>query len=214
MKKGPLIFQMPVGGMENFCYLVADPGTREAVCIDPAWEPETILARIREEKLRLAAILCTHFHDDHTNAVPALVRACPVPVHMHEADARHYGGRSKSFRMTRDGEVLHCGGLEIGVLHTPGHTPGGQCFHIGGNLFTGDTLFITACGRCDFPFSDPKAMYASLTQKIAALPDETVIYPGHDYSDVPSATLGEVKRINPYMKLRSEEQFLRFRMAW
>jgi glyoxylase-like metal-dependent hydrolase (beta-lactamase superfamily II) len=104
------------------------------------------------------------------------------------------------------------GSLACGTLHTPGHTPGAQCLHVGGALFTGDTLFVNKCGRCDFVGGNPSAMFHSLHQVIGALPDGTTVYPGHDYGDVKVSTLGRERAQNPYLSLKDEASFIAFRM--
>lgn len=100
------------------------------------------------------------------------------------------------------------GTQRIRLLHTPGHTPGSQCFLVGDNLISGDTLFIGGCGRVDLPGSDPAQMYDSLVNRLRALPDQTVLYPGHDYADRPTSTIGEEKQRNPYMRFKRLEDFL------
>ena len=106
------------------------------------------------------------------------------------------------------GDKIDIGGLEIQLLHTPGHTPGSQCFLVDGRIVSGDTLFIDACGRTDFPGGNAEQMYYSLTQKLMALPDETILFPGHNYARLPHATIGEQKQTNPYLKFASLKQFL------
>jgi hydroxyacylglutathione hydrolase len=100
------------------------------------------------------------------------------------------------------------GGVEIQLMHTPGHTPGSQCFLVENRVVSGDTLFIDACGRVDFPGGNPEQMYYSLTQKLMALPDEMILFPGHNYAPLKHATLGEQKKSNPYLKFSSLKQFL------
>ena len=104
---------------------------------------------------------------------------------------------------------MQVGDVSIRLLHTPGHTPGSQCFLVDGRLVAGDTLFLNGCGRTDLPGSDPAAMYDSLVNRLARLPDDTVVYPGHLYSEDPSATLGDTKRWNPVLAPRSAEDWLR-----
>jgi glyoxylase-like metal-dependent hydrolase (beta-lactamase superfamily II) len=98
--------------------------------------------------------------------------------------------------------------MTVTFLHTPGHTPGSQCFLVDGRLVSGDTLFIRSCGRTDLPGSDPEEMYDSLTRRLGALPDDTVVFPGHNYGGI-STTIGEEKRHNPMMRFASMGEFLR-----
>ncbi|HLD56358.1 MAG TPA: MBL fold metallo-hydrolase, partial [Candidatus Omnitrophota bacterium] len=102
---------------------------------------------------------------------------------------------------------------EINFLHTPGHTPGSQCFLIGNNLVSGDTLFINACGRCDLPGGNAEEMYQSLT-RLAGLDENTILYPGHNYADEPTSTIKNEKRFNPYMQLTNLSDFLTYRMGY
>jgi glyoxylase-like metal-dependent hydrolase (beta-lactamase superfamily II) len=109
---------------------------------------------------------------------------------------------------TESGDKINVGGIEIQLLHTPGHTPGSQCFLVDNRIVSGDTLFIGACGRVDLPGSNPEQMYYSLTQKLMALPDDTVLFPGHNYADRPTSTISEEKKTNPYLRFSSLKQFL------
>jgi hydroxyacylglutathione hydrolase len=107
-----------------------------------------------------------------------------------------------------NGDKVDVGGLEIQLMHTPGHTPGSQCFLVDNRIVSGDTLFIDACGRVDFPGGNPEQMYNSLTQKLMALPDDTILFPGHNYAAKPHATIGEQKQTNPYLRFTSLKRFL------
>ena len=201
---------LKLGPMANIVYLLADAETGECGVVDPAWDTPAILAALREEGLALARVLLTHGHRDHVNGVAELVRSAPgTPVHVHPADAGALEGVRKSLRPTGDGETVTLGRTSVTFLHTSGHTGGSQCLLCDGRLFTGDTLFIGSCGRVDLPGSDPEAMYRSL-QRLAALPAETLILPGHDYGDVPSATMGEERGRNPYLKACAEGPLERF----
>ena len=106
------------------------------------------------------------------------------------------------------GDTLEVGDVEIRFVHTPGHTPGSQCFLVDGRLVSGDTLFVQGCGRVDLPGGDAEQLYESLTQKLAKLPDDTVLYPGHDYGHAPSAPLGDVRRDNPYLAIPTLERWM------
>jgi glyoxylase-like metal-dependent hydrolase (beta-lactamase superfamily II) len=130
-----------------------------------------------------------------------------VVVHRAEADALKGLGSSDVIK-AESGDKIDVGGVEIQLLHTPGHTPGSQCFLVDGRIVSGDTLFIDACGRVDFPGGNAEQMYYSLTQKLMALPDDTILFPGHNYAAKPHATLGEQKKTNPYLRFTSLRQFL------
>jgi len=214
--------QLELGPMQNFVYLVADPTTREAVVIDPAWEVDRILHIVEQDDLKLTAALITHFHPDHLGgnfmgrhiqgAAELLERNLPIKVYLHKTEAEfanRIAGLSPSDMVRTDGtEELTLGGLAIRFLHTPGHTPGSQCFLVDGRLISGDTLFIGGCGRVDLPGSDPAQMYDSLTNKLKRLPEETVLYPGHNYADRITSTIGDEKRRNLYMRFERVEDFL------
>jgi glyoxylase-like metal-dependent hydrolase (beta-lactamase superfamily II) len=138
--------------------------------------------------------------------VPTLLTKRPVPVHVHDAEAagvRAVTGASESDLVRhRGGDVLQVGRVGIELLHTPGHTPGSQCFLVDGRLVAGDTLFVQGCGRVDLPGGDAEEMYRTLTQRLANLPDTVVLYPGHDYGDVPSSSFAEQRRTNGALRPR------------
>jgi glyoxylase-like metal-dependent hydrolase (beta-lactamase superfamily II) len=143
----------------------------------------------------------------------ALQELQPVKVHVekHEAEGlRKVTGLSQSDLVCHDsGDRIQLGEIEVETIHTPGHTPGSQCFLLGNRLVAGDTLFVRGCGRVDLPGGDPEQMYFSLTQRLARLPDDTVLYPGHDYGPAPTSTLGEEREANLYLRVPSLRDWLR-----
>jgi hydroxyacylglutathione hydrolase len=213
--------QIPAGPMANYVYVIGDAATRQAILVDPAWNVPELLRLLEQDDMRLVGALATHYHPDHVGGsifgmqiegLPRLMELCPVPVHVNKAEAdglRLVTGLSESDLVRHEGgDKIAVGGLSIELLHTPGHTPGSQCFLVQDRLVSGDTLFIRGCGRVDLPGADPEEMYYTLTQRLAKLPDHIALYPGHNYSDETSSTLGKERRTNPYLKIPSLQQWL------
>jgi len=206
--------------MANFVYLIGDRETGEAVIVDPAYDVTGLLAVAAGDGMRVVGALATHHHADHVGGsfmghavegVRELLTAVSVPIHVQRAEAelvRRTAGLSVSDLVSHEGgEVIEVGAVTVRVVHTPGHTPGSQCFLVGGCLVAGDTLFLEGCGRTDLPGSDPAAMYDSLN-RLTALPDDVVVYPGHHYSVASLGTLGAVKETNYVLAPRTQEQWL------
>ncbi len=206
--------------MVNFVYLIGDRESGEAVAVDPAYSVEDIVDVAEADGMRLTGVLATHHHPDHVGGsfggyaiegARDLLARRPVKIHVHRAEAewvRRGAGVSASDLVVHDsGDSVEVGAVKIELLHTPGHTPGSQCFLVDGMLVSGDTLFLDGCGRTDLPGSDPAAMYDSL-QRLAALPDDVTVFPGHRYSAAPSAPLASVKELNFVYKPKSRHQWL------
>jgi len=207
--------------MVNFVYLVGDYETGEAVVIDPAYDIAGILDVLAADDMRLTGALATHYHPDHVGGemaghgiegVRELLEQAPVPIHV-QADEAPWVVRVTELETTdlvehRSGDVVMAGGIPIELIHTPGHTPGSQCFLVDGRLIAGDTLFLDGCGRTDLPGGDPAALYESLTQKLAVVPDDAILYPGHMYSPAPAAPMGDVRRDNYVFRPRTREQWM------
>jgi len=220
--------QVPVGRMANFAYLVGSRSARQALLVDPAWDVAGLLDVAAGDGMEVVGALATHYHQDHVGGeifgmsiegLARLMEVAPVRVHAHRAEAdglRRLTGLSESDLARHDGgDVIELGRVRVRLLHTPGHTPGSQCFLVedgagAGRLVSGDTLFLGSCGRVDLPGADPEAMYHSLNGTLRALPDDTIVYPGHLYSTEPSGSLADEKRRNPYLRVASLEQFLAF----
>ncbi|MCB9137276.1 MAG: MBL fold metallo-hydrolase [Caldilineaceae bacterium] len=210
--------QMQLGHMDNFVYLLGDTGGNGAVVVDPAWNVGEILNQLEFHNAALQAVWLTHGHYDHTDGVTELAQAAGVPVYLPRltpAEWRRDEWRDADISLIEfdDGDELSVGALTFRVLATPGHSPDGSCFLHRNHLFTGDTLFIDGCGRCDLPASDVEAMYHSLHDVIIPLPDNTLIYPGHDYGRLTVDTLGNQKRTNPFLNAESKKQFVQRRMG-
>lgn len=196
-----LVRQIPVGPMQNFVYLLADEGTREAMAIDSGWETGPIVKRAQEDGMKVKFVVSTHNHFDHSETLQELASKLGAKVVAHELSPVPHDVS------VRDGDVLDLGGNEVRVLYTPGHTDDSICLYDGRNLFTGDTLFMGNVGRVDLEGGSPEKLFGSLHKVILALPRETVIYPGHDYGDVPSRELGEEERLNPALSAKTYQEF-------
>ena len=215
----PLYFkQIEIGPMQNYVYLLGSTETRKAAVVDAAWEIDTILKIAAQDEMEITHAFVTHTHPDHVgggfagmeiDGVTELLEKCKAKVVVHKAEAEFIKGLSSSDMIKTDnGDKVDIGGVEVQLMHTPGHTPGSQCFLVDNRVVSGDTLFIDACGRVDFPGGNPEQMYESLTQKLMALPNDMILFPGHNYAPLKHATIGEQKKTNPYLKFSSLKQFL------
>jgi glyoxylase-like metal-dependent hydrolase (beta-lactamase superfamily II) len=207
--------------MVNFCYLMGDRSSGEALVVDPAYDVNALLDMLEADGMRLAGVLATHYHPDHVGGdlmgypiegVTDLLERSQVPIHVNRDEARwmtRSTGLSESELRSHDsGDVVQVGELEVELVHTPGHTPGSQCFSTAGRLVSGDTLFLDGCGRTDLPGGDPEQMYQSLTTRLSRFSDDTVLYPGHLYSAEPFATMGETREHNYVFRMRTPEQWM------
>ena len=206
--------------MVNFVYLVGDTQTRECVIVDPAYAVNDLLQIVANDDMKLTGVLATHYHPDHVGGsmmgmniegVAALLDLQPVPIHVNANEAswvtRTTGISDNDLVKHSGGDKLCVGDIEITFVHTPGHTPGSQCFLVEQRLVAGDTLFLEGCGRTDLPGSNPGEMYTSL-QTLAKMPSDTLVCPGHQYSAMPSSNLGDVVATNHVFKPQTQEQWL------
>ncbi len=208
--------------MVNFVYLIGDRETGEAVVVDPAYDQQGVLDVLAADGMRLTGALATHYHADHVGGslggmaqitgIAELLELVEVPIHV-QADEVEWVTRSTPvgadhLTAHRSGDTVMVGEIPITLIHTPGHTPGSQCFLVDGKLVAGDTLFLDGCGRTDLPGSNPEDMYHSLTHRLAQVPDDAVLYPGHLYSEKPSATMAETRQRNVVFRPQSLEQWL------
>ena len=213
--------QIEIGPMQNFTYLIGDPVSREALVVDAAWDIPTLIRIAEQDGFTITKALVTHYHQDHLGGdfggyhiqgAAELLEQVKAKVYIHKAEAGFLGrlaGLSASDLIKVDsGDTTTVGAATVTFIHTPGHTPGSQCFLVENRLVAGDTLFINSCGRVDLPGSSPEDMYYSLTQKLAKLPDDTILYPGHNYAEKPFATLAEQKRHNMFLRFQSLQDFL------
>ena len=207
--------------MVNFVYLIGDRETGEAVVIDPAYDPQGILDVLAADGMRLTGALATHYHADHVGGsfgsidvvgVRELLELTSVPVHVQTEESelvqKSTGLTGADLVSHSSGDVVMVGDIPIELIHTPGHTPGSQCFMLDGALVSGDTLFLDGCGRTDLPGGDPAALYHSLTHTLSKVPDDAILFPGHQYSAAPYAGMGDVRQVNFVFRPRNEQEWL------
>jgi hydroxyacylglutathione hydrolase len=212
---------LPVGWLQCNCSVVGDPETREAIVIDPGDEVERILEIVTRHKLNVRAILNTHAHIDHVGGLHAMRKATGAPVLMHSEDLALYRRLDvqaswigmpvpESVQMDgplREGDAVRWGCYEARVMHTPGHTRGSVCLYLPadasrkdgaepGTLFAGDTLFAGSIGRTDLWGGSFKDILSSIEHKLLALPDDTLVYPGHGEP----TTIGQERETNPFLR--------------
>ncbi len=194
--------------MVNFVYAIGDRTTGECLLVDPAYAIGDIVDAVEHDGMTVAGVLATHYHPDHVGGpmmghtiegISALLDRVECPIHV-QADEREWVSRTTGVGADHlvthtSGDIVSVGDVDIRLLHTPGHTPGSQCFLVDGRLVAGDTLFLEGCGRTDLPGSNPAEMADSL-RRLAQVPDETILFPGHRYSAASSATMDTVKKIN------------------
>ena len=208
-----IIRSMPLGPLQANCFVVGCEATRQAAVIDPGGHAERVLSALQKDNLDLAAIINTHAHFDHVGANKALKEATGAPLMIHGLDApmlaraseaaAAWGLRAEASpvpdRLLEDGDIIDCGNLRFKVIHTPGHSPGGSCYHIAEEkaLFVGDTLFAGSIGRTDLPGGDYDTLITSIQTKLFILPDDTIVYNGH----MEDTTIGEEKRSNPFCRM-------------
>jgi glyoxylase-like metal-dependent hydrolase (beta-lactamase superfamily II) len=205
--------------MRNFAYLIGDRETGDTVVVDPAYAAGDLVDILESDGMTLSGVLVTHHHPDHVGGsmmgfelkgLAELLERRSVPVHVnsHEAEwvSRITGIPRTDLTSHEHGDKVNVGDIEIELLHTPGHTPGSQCFLLDGRLVAGDTLFLEGCGRTDFPGGDVDEMFRSL-QQLAQLPGDPTVYPGHWYSPEPSASLSDVRRSNYVYRASNLDQW-------
>lgn len=207
--------------MVNFVYLIGDRETNEAVIVDPAYDPAGILDILAADDMTCVGMLGTHYHADHVggsmmgltvSGAAELLGETNVPLHIQTEEAEYVKkvtGLTDSNLIEHDGSSsIDVGAISIDLLHTPGHTPGSQSFLVDNRLIAGDTLFLQGCGRTDLPGGDPEQLYHSLTKVLSHVPDDAVLFPGHQYSPESSATMGETRAQNMVFAPKSAEQWM------
>jgi glyoxylase-like metal-dependent hydrolase (beta-lactamase superfamily II) len=205
--------------MRNFAYLIGDRETKEALVVDPAYAAGDLVDALEADGMKLTGVLVTHHHPDHVGGsmmgfelkgLAELLDRVSVPIHVNTHEAL-WVSRVTGIPMTdltghEHGDKVSIGAIEIELLHTPGHTPGSQCFLLDGRLIAGDTLFLEGCGRTDFPGGNVDEMFRSL-QQLASLAGDPTVFPGHWYSTEPSASLSDVKNSNYVYRVSNLEQW-------
>lgn len=207
--------------MVNFCYLIGDRESGEAVVVDPAYDVNGICDIVEADGMRLVGVLGSHYHADHVGGsmmghklegVVELLDRADVPVHLQAPEvewvAKTTGLGPDQLVGHDSGDVVAVGSFDIELIHTPGHTPGSQCFLVDDRLVSGDTLFLDGCGRTDLPGGDASELYFSLTQRLAKVPDSATLFPGHQYSHLPSQSMGDTRALNVVFKPQTVEQWL------
>jgi glyoxylase-like metal-dependent hydrolase (beta-lactamase superfamily II) len=206
--------------MVNFVYVIGDRASGEALVIDPAYAVQDIVNLVEADGMRLSGVLATHYHPDHVGGemggwgvegISALLELVQVPIHLQREEVpwvERTTGVGGSHLVSHDsGDVVRVGSIDVELIHTPGHTPGSQCFLVDGRLVAGDTLFLEGCGRTDLPGSDSEAMYDSIHNRLSRVPDDAVLFPGHLYSADPSQSMGETRRWNYVFRPRSIQEW-------
>jgi hydroxyacylglutathione hydrolase len=203
---------LALGPYQSNCYIIGSEKTRRCIVLDPGDEGEAILEALKQAKLTVALIVISHGHIDHVSALKTVKEGTGAPFAIHEAEKATFASVLKRIsgqigvdsaeallkpdRLLKEGDSVDVDDLHFTVIHTPGHTPGGLCLLGHGVVFTGDTLFYYGIGRTDFPGGSTATLMKSLREKLMALPDETVVYPGHG----PSTTMGKERRGNPFLE--------------
>ena len=206
--------------MVNFAYAIGDRVTGEALLVDPAYGIDELMGLLAEDDMVPVGVLASHYHADHIGGdlggypiegIAALLERVDIPIHENSHEVpwiERTTGVTSSLRAHDSGDVIKVGEIEVELVHTPGHTPGSQCFLTEGHLLAGDTLFLEGCGRTDLPGSDPGEMYETLTKRLSNVPDDTVLFPGHLYSAESSQSMGQTRKENWVLAPRSPQEWL------
>ena len=208
--------------MVNFVYVIGDLVSRECVIIDPAYAVNELTEIVQSDDMVISGVLGTHYHPDHLGGsmmgwniegISTLLETVDVPIHINRNESewvhKTTGVSTDQLSLHDAGDVIRIGDIDITLLHTPGHTPGSQCFLVDNKLVSGDTLFLEGCGRTDLPGSNPDDMYDSLTL-LSSLPDEVIVYPGHQYSQPAHMPMGDVRTTNYVFKPKTKEAWLQW----
>ena len=208
--------------MVNFVYLIGDRLSRETLVIDPAYAVSELLDIAKQDDMKVIGALATHYHADHVGGsmmglniegAARLLQLTDIPIHIQTDEApwiqRTTGIALDSLKLHTSGDKVSVGEIEVTLLHTPGHTPGSQCFLVENMLIAGDTLFLEGCGRTDLPGSDPEQMYESL-QLLGKLDEDVIVYPGHQYSIPKCMSMGDVRNTNYVFKPKTKDAWMQW----
>jgi len=201
-----LIVQLHASQMDNYSYLVYCPETMQGAAVDPSMRPEVLIAEAKRLNVKLSLLLNTHGHQDHVAGNPQIlsqgdIKLAADPTDVPDPDIP-----------LQDGTKIPLGNGEIEVLHTPGHTPGSVVFKTSNKIITGDTLFVSRCGRADLPGSNAEDLYNSLL-RLKQLPAETKVYPGHNYGPTPTSTIGWELENNDFLNCPDLASFIKLRIG-
>lgn len=206
------IHRLELGKMQNFIYLIKDRRSRQAAVLDPAWNTSEVLKLADQQGVEISDVLISHWHEDHINGLYPLARERVLRVHVAQAEVEFWNPQVPGQPILhQDGDRILVGDTTIEVVLTPGHSPGSVCYAVDGYLFTGDTLFVFGCGRCDLPGGDARQMFYSLSRLQKQFSKETVVLPGHHYARQESSTLGEQIWGNPFLHFNNADDFAEFR---
>ncbi len=200
--------------MANFVYAIGDRDTGECLVIDPAWAVDELVETLATDDMKVTGALVTHYHPDHCggdlfgnhiDGLAELLTVAPCKVHCHKLEkdgVAMVSGIDKGDIVGHDsGDKVRVGGVEVELLHAPGHTPGSICFRCNDALLSGDTLFLQGCGRVDLPGGDSEEMFRTLTTRLSKLSGDTIVFPGHNYGG-PQATMDVVRQTNQCLRIR------------
>ncbi len=213
-----IVRQLNIGGYDNnFSYFIVGHGGKKIAIVDPG-DFKFLEKEITRNDFLPGLILLTHSHHDHAEALGEMVEKYKIPVYFHKNAVTRIGLETEFVRTIDDGDVIEMDGVKILAMHTPGHIDDAVCYHISGEnsddkipkLITGDTLFVEACGRADLLDSDVGDLFKSL-QRIKKLPDETQIFPGHDYGSIPISTVAHEKKYNRFLRCSNVDEFKKMR---
>ena len=199
--------QVKTGGDRNFGYFLADRTGGCSAAIDPSGRPELFFELNQRHGCELKYVICTHNHYDHTGGADEIARQSPALIVMHKLNG------DRADLPVEDGEQLLFGSIKMQILHTPGHSEDSICVLCEDILLTGDTLFVGKVGGTDLE-KGAREEYDSLHKKLLALPDETRVYPGHDYGTAPSSTIGREKQTNPFLLCKTFKEFVDLKANW